>query len=59
MEEGFIGLQEEVVKNIRMIYQHLQDSYSRDIFVNRVLYVLTGDGKFINRILLDLPHRKQ
>lgn len=59
MEERFIGLQEEVVKNIRMIYEHLQDDYSRDIFENRLLYALTGDRKFIDKILLNLPQRKQ
>ena len=49
---------QEEMKNIKNIYKHLQDEQSKEIFVNRLMYALTGDWKFINRILLNLPQRK-
>lgn len=44
-----------VVKKIR---EHLQDDTSRFIYDNRLLYALTGDYDYINKIILSLPQRK-
>ena len=45
-----------VVKKIR---GHLQDDTSRFLFDNRLLYALTGDYDYINRIIMSLPQRKE
>ena len=45
-----------VVKKIR---EHLQDDKSRFIFDNRLLYALTGDYDYINKIILSLPQKKE
>ena len=45
-----------IVKSIR---EHLQDDKSRFIFDNRLLYSLTGDYDYINKIILSLPQKKE
>ena len=45
-----------IVKKLR---EHLQDDTSRFIFDNRLLYALTGDYNYINRIIMSLPQRKE
>ena len=42
-------------EDITHIYSHLGDDLSKEIFGNRVLYSLTGDGKFISRIIEMTP----
>ena len=45
-----------IVKRIR---EHLQDDKSRFIFDNRLLYALTGDYDYINRIIMSLPQKQE
>ncbi len=45
--------------NVKRIREHLQDETSKFIFDNRLLYALTGDYEYINRIILSLPQRKE
>lgn len=45
-----------VVKKIR---EHLQDDISRFMFDNRLLYGLTGDYDYINKIIQSLPQKKE
>lgn len=42
---------------IRNIYNHLQDNESRLFFENRLLYTLTGDYKYIQRMIAGLPQK--
>lgn len=44
--------------SIQNIYQHLQDEESRRIFEDRLMYSLTGDDRFIRRLLGGLPEKK-
>ncbi|MFR5664724.1 MAG: hypothetical protein ACLTL7_09080 [Enterocloster bolteae] len=36
---------------IRNIYEHMGDEYSKDMFVNRLLYSLTGDNRYIKKVI--------
>lgn len=42
---------------IRNIYNHLQDNESKFFFENRLLYLFTGDYKYIQRIIEALPQK--
>lgn len=42
------------MKNYAMIYEHMGDSISKEIFGYRVLYTETGDQKWIEKIILML-----
>lgn len=42
------------MKNYKMIYEHLGDELSRELFGYRVLYTETGDQKWIEKIILTL-----
>ncbi len=44
--------------SIQNIYQHLQDEESIRIFEDRLMYSLTGDDRFIRRMLGGLPEKK-
>lgn len=41
----------ENLRTIEIIYDHLADQISKEIFSNRLLYSLSGDFKFIERII--------
>ena len=43
--------------SIKNIYSHLQDDISRQLFENRLLYALTGDEAYINRLIASLPQK--
>lgn len=40
------------------IYYHLQDEKSKFLFENRVLYTLTGDSRYIERIIEQMPQKQ-
>lgn len=46
-------------KDIMRIYESITDEYSRTIFGNRLLYSLTGDYRYICRIVLETKAGKQ
>lgn len=39
---------DELLNNIKMVYSYLEDDISKDIFVNRLLYSITGDLRYID-----------
>lgn len=49
----------DMVDVTRTIYNHLQDEESKHIFENRLLYTLTGDGRYIRRMLSQLPAKHE
>lgn len=44
---------------VKRLREHLQDDESRFIFDNRLLYALTGDYGYINKIIMSLPFKKE
>lgn len=48
----------KMINRVRNIYEHLQDEKSKFIFNNRILYSLTGDGRYICEIVASLPQMK-
>lgn len=46
-----------MLKTVKNIYAHLQDNTSKFLFENRLLYTLTGDDEYINRIIASLPQK--
>lgn len=49
----------ELMDTARTIYGQLQDEVSKFMFENRILYMLTGDYRYISRIILFLPQRQE
>ena len=50
---------ENLVNNTKKIYSQLQDDVSRSIFDNRILYMLTQNYEYIDRIIWSLPQRQE
>lgn len=44
---------------VKNIYLHLQDTVSRQLFQNRLMYSLTDDGHFISEIIGNLPQKSR
>ena len=40
-----------LTKNVKTIYNHIQNEYSRKMFINRLLYSLTDDNQYILNII--------
>lgn len=55
-KEGNINMK-PLVSTIQNIYNHLQDNESKLLFENRLLYALTGDFKYIQRIITAIPQK--
>lgn len=47
------------IEDIRQIYEKIENDNSRDIFVNRLLYSLTGDYGYISKMVLGTETGKQ
>lgn len=48
----------KVVERCKEVYRKLQDEVSRDVFLNRMLYQMTGEKKYADSLLAYIPERK-
>lgn len=49
----------DLIISVKKIREHLQDNLSKAIFDNRLLFALTADKKYINRIIMSLPQKSE
>lgn len=48
-----------MINTVKNIYSHLQDDRSRQLFENRLLYTLTGDHKYMVRLIESMDQKKK
>lgn len=49
---------DKLMQRSKEIYNRLQDDISKDIFQNRLMYSMTGDETFMQKIIDELPEKK-
>lgn len=52
-------MQNDVKTDLKKIYDGLSDNLSRYIFINRLLYNITGDSKYVKKLIKKSPFGKE